>query len=247
MTPTTTPMAGWLESAWLARYLDRQLSGDEAAWFEAYLLDKPELLGMVEVDNELRDGLAADKDFPALADDSECAAARASDVGAPGDAGEPFKSSLRGASEFAPEVSKVRRATRWLAIAASLIVGLSAGWFGQHSRRLDEKGIDIIGNPTRIVFDTMRGEVVPPKIEHAGDESDYVLIETAMPDNATDIALAVDERAPIALQVAPDGFVTALVRRNIVEYAKSMRITYKLNGTLQQRSLDSKTTKEAGQ
>lgn len=52
-----TRMAAWLESAWLARYLERQLDGEELAWFEAYLLDKPELLGMVEADNALRDGL----------------------------------------------------------------------------------------------------------------------------------------------------------------------------------------------
>jgi len=52
-------MAAWLESAWLARYLERQLDGEELAWFEAYLLDKPELLGMVEADNALRDGLGA--------------------------------------------------------------------------------------------------------------------------------------------------------------------------------------------
>jgi hypothetical protein len=50
-------MAAWLESAWLARYLDRQLEGEELAWFEAYLLDKPELVGAVEVDNELWDSL----------------------------------------------------------------------------------------------------------------------------------------------------------------------------------------------
>lgn len=52
MTSGTPPrMAAWLESAWLARYLDRQLEGEELAWFEAYLLDKPELVEAVEVDN----------------------------------------------------------------------------------------------------------------------------------------------------------------------------------------------------
>jgi len=58
-----THMAAWLESAWLARYLERQLDGEELAWFEAYLLDKPELLGMVEADNALRDGLARRGEF----------------------------------------------------------------------------------------------------------------------------------------------------------------------------------------
>ncbi len=60
MTPAPTRMAAWLESAWLARYLDRQLEGEELAWFEAYLLDKPELLEAVEVDNALRDAVVTD-------------------------------------------------------------------------------------------------------------------------------------------------------------------------------------------
>ncbi len=60
MTPMPTPMSAWLEQAWLARYLDRQLDGDEAAWFEAYVLDKPELLTMIDADNRLRDALAAE-------------------------------------------------------------------------------------------------------------------------------------------------------------------------------------------
>lgn len=56
--PTNTRMAAWLESAWLARYLDRQLDGEELAWFEAYLLDKPELVEAVEADEGLRHALA---------------------------------------------------------------------------------------------------------------------------------------------------------------------------------------------
>jgi len=52
-------MAEWLESAWLARYLDRQLSGEENAWFESYVLDKPHLLTAIETDTHLRDALAA--------------------------------------------------------------------------------------------------------------------------------------------------------------------------------------------
>lgn len=58
MTSGTPPrMAAWLESAWLARYLDRQLEGEELAWFEAYLLDKPELVEAVEVDEAMRRAL----------------------------------------------------------------------------------------------------------------------------------------------------------------------------------------------
>jgi hypothetical protein len=62
MTPTTSParMNAWLEQAWLTRYLDRQLASDEATWFEAYALDKPELLAMIDADTRFRDALADD-------------------------------------------------------------------------------------------------------------------------------------------------------------------------------------------
>ena len=56
--PTNARMAAWLESAWLARYLDRQLDGEELAWFEAYLLDKSELVDALEADEQLRRALA---------------------------------------------------------------------------------------------------------------------------------------------------------------------------------------------
>ena len=51
--------SAWLERVWLARYLDRTLDEDEIARFEAYVLDKPELLGEIDADTALRDSLAA--------------------------------------------------------------------------------------------------------------------------------------------------------------------------------------------
>lgn len=56
---TSARMAAWLESAWLARYLDRQLSDDEAAWFEGYLMDKEQLVRALEADDHLRKALAS--------------------------------------------------------------------------------------------------------------------------------------------------------------------------------------------
>src|ERR1700752_252565 len=52
-------MSEWLERIWLARYLERKLSAEEAAWFEAYALDKEPLLEAIEADTTLRDALAA--------------------------------------------------------------------------------------------------------------------------------------------------------------------------------------------
>jgi anti-sigma factor RsiW len=50
-------IVAWMETAWLVRYLDRELSDDEAVAFEAYVLDKPELLAQIEADTNLRDTL----------------------------------------------------------------------------------------------------------------------------------------------------------------------------------------------
>lgn len=55
---TSVRIVAWMENAWLVRYLDRQLSDDEVAAFEAYALDKPELLALIEADTNLRDALS---------------------------------------------------------------------------------------------------------------------------------------------------------------------------------------------
>jgi hypothetical protein len=47
-------MAAWLEQAWMERYLNRELSESESDWFEAYLLERPELLGELRADNLAR-------------------------------------------------------------------------------------------------------------------------------------------------------------------------------------------------
>ena len=57
-----TRMAEWLEQAWLERYLARQLGPEESDWFEAYMLDKAELLDQVEDDTALREAIRAGGD-----------------------------------------------------------------------------------------------------------------------------------------------------------------------------------------
>jgi hypothetical protein len=52
-------MTAWLEQVWLDSYLDRQLAGEEAQWFEAYAVERPELLVTIEADTRLRDALVA--------------------------------------------------------------------------------------------------------------------------------------------------------------------------------------------
>ncbi|MCB1601941.1 MAG: hypothetical protein R3F18_06265 [Lysobacterales bacterium] len=51
--PTDT-MPAWLERAWMDRYLDRELDDDERNWFEAYMLDRPQLIEELEADEAVR-------------------------------------------------------------------------------------------------------------------------------------------------------------------------------------------------
>ena len=142
MTPGATPrMAGWLESAWLARYLDRQLEGEELAWFEGYLLDKPELMKMIEVDNALRDAVAS--------------GAASFSERAPG----PMDGGSLDAVAHLPRM----RATSRFVLAAAVALGLGIGWYGKELPKRDLGLAGVVPNPTRIVFDTMRGAADAPR------------------------------------------------------------------------------------
>ena len=238
MTPTTTPMAAWLESAWLARYLDRQLSGEEAAWFEAYLLDKPELLGMVEVDNALRDGLAAQAT-------TRSAVGSGRQVGAiAGDASQAAYASVSNheTAEQRPSVKTFSAGVpRWAALAASLVLGLGFGWMGQRVLSQQRGEMPLIASPMRVVYDTMRGDSVPPHVEHEDSSSPYVLIEVAVPSGAEHIALEFNGRPPTALTLSPDGFVSFLLDRNSVMATSVGYIRYSVSGRSEIKVLDLKS------
>ena len=156
-------MAAWLESAWLARYLERELSSDEAAWFEGYLLDKEDLLAMVEADTHLRDALAAG---PATWRSSTRSVPQGGALGAPRARGAPgggqpaaiLRSSRAAGTDGAtstPSRSRPRQPLRAFALAASLLVGVGLGWFSTHATAPGAPAL--IPSPTRMVFDTMRG------------------------------------------------------------------------------------------
>jgi hypothetical protein len=254
-------MTAWLEQAWLARYLDRQLAGDETTWFEAYVLDKPELLAMIDADTRFRDALAADTTMRhmerSVADESRQGGATARDEAAAGEA------RSRTAVEDQPTAlaqptgltrpttvtsidshpgSRTRRIDsppRWFALAASLLAGVGVGWIGVQSFSPRGSAPEIVANPTRIIYDTMRGEVTPPRVEHADSQSPYVLVEAAVPPGAEHIVLKIGNAQEQTLRPSPDGFVTFLTeRKNIalktpvsisyVQYGKSSPITLQL-------------------
>lgn len=216
MTPTTTPMAAWLESAWLARYLDRQLSGDEAAWFEAYLLDKPELLGMVEVDSALRDTIVTTPGTRQGSPNNSVVQHQGMDV-SPSHTVEPRTDSGAGSASTSANhelLHSARRRSRgmqrWAGVAASLVLGLGLGWLGERTLLPQSRWPATIANPTHVVYDTMRGEAMAPLIENANSSAAYTLFEVSLPLKATDVTLQISGESPMPLFVAPDGFVSFL-------------------------------------
>lgn len=221
MTRTDTPMPAWLEDAWLSRYLDRQLSAEEVEWFEVYALDKPDLLARIESDLDLRDALDA-----AAAD----GALTASTVDAPGTV-------PRGASRG----RRPRSAAVWLARAASLAAAAGLGWIaaswapGSGLGPIGESSV-IIADPTRVVFDTLRGESQGPLVFNAGSRSPLMLIEVGLPPDAVDVQVLRPSRAPLTLSVSSEGFVSFLLPRSEAG-ALEMELRYTTAGTPVRRPL----------
>lgn len=210
---TSSRLPAWLEQAWLERYLDRLLTDEEAAWFETYVLDKPELLAQIDADSTLRDAFAVEG--------SRGGAASANVV------------------SMAPRQRRsARRAMPvWFAAAAALVVGIGIGAMYQRSVRYRVTP-GIITNPTRMVFDTMRGTQGDRRVEHRDSDSTYVLIEAAVPPDATDIAVEVAGLTRRGLSVSPDGFVSFLVSADVKETARTAVLSYQSRGSRVTQSLD---------
>lgn len=205
-------LAGWLESAWLARYLDRELTPAETEWFETYVLDKPELLAMIETDNDLRDAL---------------------DV-APPDSGAVDASRTSVSAEGVAH--RGRRGFPWLASAASLLIGVGLGSIALRQFSSTQSPDEAIGDPTRLVFDTTRGVEQKPIVEHAGSGSAFLLIEVAVPQDAQHAELKLGDAPPIELTPSPDGFVTAIVARSLAK-GRTAELRYTAGGKTHVRNL----------
>jgi hypothetical protein len=250
MTPTR--MTAWLEQAWLTRYLDRQLGSEETAWFEAYVLDKPELLATIEIDTSLRDALAADPslrqaDKPldsairqptairsaeanrlhidAERDSDSRRAAITDGAAPPASATQPTPISP---AWLDPNVRRKSIAPAWLAMAASLFIGLGLGFVGTRTIVPGNTAPELIASPTRVIYDTMRGEETPPRVEHADSKSPYVLIEVAVPPGAENIKLKIGDEPEQVLPPSPDGFVSFLASRSSPGPARNAKIMYTL-------------------
>jgi hypothetical protein len=227
MTSNGPPrMAAWLESAWLARYLERQLDAEESAWFEAYLFDKPELLHMLEADNALRDALARH-------DEVESFRTRSS-VG----------SHKRG-------MAATNLPPYWLSIAASLIVlaGFGAGWLARPWALTP--GAEIIPIPTKTIdLDTNRGATEHPKktggtVTHGDAPLTPVRIRVPVAPDATNVKAYVGDGPPVSLPDPEDAFVT-FVLRGTAEKDIRLSLSYMSNSVERRREfrIDDSTIKE---
>ena len=167
-----SPMPDWLQQAWLQRYLERRLSAEECAWFEAYVLDKPELLDQVEADNALRAVVCAEPQSFAAGGEGPGDGAAASTAAAvvqplPRDAGPQRRASALG---------------RW-ALAASFVAGIGfgalalQGLVGSDEAAQDESA----GAPPRLVYDSLRGSYSGPREDRGDPRARLMIVDIAMP------------------------------------------------------------------
>jgi len=247
MTPTTSlvRMNAWLEQAWLTRYLDRQLASDEVTWFEAYALDKPELLAMIDADTHFRDALADDptmRHMERLVVEESLHGRATAHGEAAGDeddgprfgeqptAIEQPTGTISIDSRPSSRTRRIAQPPRWFALAASLLAGIGVGGIGIQSLSSRSSAPEIMANPTRIIYDTMRGEVTPPRIEHGDSRSPYVLVEVAVPPGAEHIVLNMDGlQEPVT--VSSEGFVTFLAARKNLAAGTAASISYARRGS----------------
>src|SRR5690606_14019931 len=100
-------------------------------------------------------------------------------------------------------------------LAAAVALGLGIGWYGKELPKRDLGLAGVVPNPTRIVFDTMRGAADAPTFEHKDSGSKYILVDVAVPPRAEHVQLLVGDEAPTSLVLSADGFVSFLVDRSV--------------------------------
>jgi hypothetical protein len=230
-------MKAWLEQAWLSRYMDRDLSSEETTWFESYALDKPELLAMIETDTHLRDAVAANAPARTVQEAPGGYGAADSDLDAAQGGRNASPDVEATAPASLPRLPVTRLRTRrgaavrpWIGVAASLLAGLGVGAFAMRALVPHGAPIALVADPTRIVYDTMRGEVAPPRIEHGDSRSPYVLIEVAVPPGAEHIVLKLgDLEEP--LTPSSEGFVIFLAERKKLAVKTLASISYTRRGS----------------
>ena len=236
MTPSVaqTRMTAWLEHAWLARYLDRELDGDEASWFEAYAIDKPVLLAKIEADTSLRDALTAS----ASMSPEETETPMDSDAGQDGAASENAVTATPQAQAGSITASGRRmRPSTWVALAASLVLGFGIGRVGTQLMPHAE-GDAVVANPARVLLMSPRGVNAAASIESGDSASAYVLVEMPLPDGAENATLEFEGQPLTRLAISADGTARFLVPRHAKKRLVVGTISYKFDGATIKHKFD---------
>jgi len=206
-------MAPWLEQAWMDRYLGRQLATAENEWFEAYLLDKPQLLDRWSTELALRDGMD-------LLDRQRADASAVSAELAPAQT-----------SPLAHGRALATRRRQWHvpALAASIAIAFGVGFLSSGIVRTDRSG-SLIADPTRIVLDASRGDTPGSSVENAASTSEFVLVDALVPADASYVAVRGPGMPERRLAVSKDGVATLLLRRSEIDRIGPLTLLIKAGG-----------------
>lgn len=216
-------ISSWLEDAWLERYLDRELTAAENAWFEAYMLDKPRLIAATGTGTALRHGLHVW--HPQERQDTggmEFADAHRAEP-----AVEPNPRSKSCAAWFRP-----------LSMAAAIVLVALLGASAVRWMIPAEIRVPAIASPNRIVFDTLRGSASAPLVDRTGDTSAPLLIDIAVPIQAAAVVAHFSDQSSLPLPISADGFVSLTGPREALLARSPIRITWTLGGGAQERQVD---------
>jgi anti-sigma factor RsiW len=225
--------SAWLERAWLARYLDRELSEDETARFEAYVLDKPELLAQIDADTALRDTLAA------VAQAADAPGTQDAESGDPSE--QPAVAPDPGPAASGPSVLRPqprRGLPSWLALAASLLVGLGVGALLRGAPGEGAGSVRV--SPARVVFDTMRGAAQQPRWEDGGPGASDVIVDIAVAPDAQTIVLKLSDGKELNLAASGEGFATFVAPWKMLAGKKAELSVVTKDGRIFARTLEFK-------
>jgi hypothetical protein len=164
-------------------------------------------MGAIDADNDLRDAVALlPADAPAV--------------------------SAPSAANDGPVVVRSGRG-RWfapMAQAAGLVLALFAGgWLNSRLNPPEQLPLGI-ASPTRIVFDTMRNGDSAPMVQLGDPEAGYVLIEVAVPVDAEDVRVQVEDGPNLPLVVSSDGFASFLLQSDAATGIEGLQLQYRLDG-----------------
>ncbi len=235
------PLATWLEDAWLERYLDRGLTEAETAWFEAYMLDKPRLIAAIDTDTALRDGLHAwhAQQRPGALEGDPIA-----------DAGAPVATIADRSAQSATSGQRSTSRMAWfrpLSMAAAIALAALLGASAARWMVPVDGGGPAIASPNRIVFDTLRGSANAPLVDRPGDTSAPLLIDIAVPMQATAVVAHFSDQSSVPLPVSADGFVSLTGPRDEMLARSPIRIAWMLDGQPQERHVDVREALGGGQ